>query len=226
MLDWAIREAEALALPCYDLVPASRDDRVVAYWGGARSDLPKELPAFVGAIRSREHILSVDSSIWAALRLEGRGPFALALEELDDDSERAIAMSVSSGDLARIDFVGATPLKAVPSVSLPPLEAVLLYGGPAVDTRLKDRGIHRWEYAELTDEETEDYSTSFQERNPLMSSTPPFARLGGWHLLWSDDDFYIPREMRLMLWTFEDSEPWYEVFLTPMLNYAVKSRAT
>ena len=41
------------------------------------------------------------------------------------------------------------------------------------------------------------------------------------HIYGSDDNFYIPREMRLVLWTFRGAEPWYEVFLTAMLNYVV-----
>ena len=87
MLDWAIREAESLALPCYDLEPASNGDVVSGYWGGTRSDLPENLPAFVGAIRSTEHILSVDSAV-PALDLKGRGPFALSLEN-DERRRRA-----------------------------------------------------------------------------------------------------------------------------------------
>ena len=225
MLDLLIREAEALALPCFDLVPAAGGDEVMAYWGGTRSDLPETLP-FVGAVLSTRHILSVDTTHWNALGLKGRGPFALAIQTMHDDSEHAVAFPVSSGTLAGISFEGAVPLQAVKSVSLPPLEAVLLYGGPAIDALLKDRGLHRWEYSDLSGEDAEEYRSYFSDRSPLLSDPSPFARVGGWHILWSDDDYYIPREMRLMLWTFEGSEPWYELFLTPMLNHAVKARIT
>jgi hypothetical protein len=223
-MEWAIREAETLALPCYDLVPASRGDQVVAYWGGRRRDFPERPRA--GAIRSSEHLLSVDSTVWDGLGLKGRGPFALVLQELREGGERAVTLPVSADHMADVTFAGAVPLKAVESVSLPPLEAVILYGGPAVDAWLKGRGLRRWEYADLTDDETKDYRSYFYERCPLMSDAPPFARAGGWHLLWHDDDYYIPREMRLMLWTLRDSEPWYEVFLTGMLNYVVRARIT
>jgi hypothetical protein len=223
MMEWAIQEAEALALPCFDLIPASRDEQPVAYWGGRRGDLPNKS---AGAIRSSKHILSVDYTLWDVLGLKGRGPFAVELQELRDGDERAVTLPVRSARVADVTFSGAVPLKAVRSVSLPPLEAVLLCGGPAVDAWLEERGLRRWEYAELTKEETEGYESYFYERCPLMSASPPFARVGGWHIHWSDDDFYIPREMRLMIWTFQDSEPWYEVFLTPMRNYVVKSRIT
>lgn len=218
MMEWAIQEAQALALPCFDLVPASEGDQPVAHWGGQREDLPSRAR---GPIHSRHHILSVDGTLWDTLGLTGHGPFALVLEE-----SRAVTLPVRSARVADVAFPGAVPLKAVPSVSLPPLEALILYGGPAVDDWLKRRGLHRWEYSELPREETQGYETYFHERCPLMSASPPFARVGGWHILWSDDDFYIPREMRLMIWTFRDSEPWYEVFLTSMRNHVVKVRIT
>jgi hypothetical protein len=223
MLDLLIREAEALALPAYDLVPATSGEEVAAYWGGSRNDLPKKL---VGAYKSRQHVLSVDSALWESLGLVGRGPFALVLDTTRDDSEQAHTIPVSSGSLTSITFDGATPLKAVRSLSLPPLEAIALYGSPAVDTWLKAYGLNRWDYSGLIGKEEEAYRSYFYERSPLMSEAPPYARVGGWHLLWSDDDFYIPREMRLMLWTFECSEPWYEVFLTPLNNLLVKERIT
>jgi hypothetical protein len=87
MLDLLLREAEALALPCYDLVPASRGEPVAAYWGGSRADLPEELPAFVGAYKSTRYFLSVDFSLWESLDLVGRGPFTLAMLTTQDDSE-------------------------------------------------------------------------------------------------------------------------------------------
>jgi hypothetical protein len=223
MMEWVIQEAEALALPCFDLVPVSRGEQPVAYWGGRRGDRPNKS---TGAIRSSKHILSVDLILWDALSLKGPYPFALELQELRDGGERAVTVPVRSARVDDVTFPGAVPLKSVRSVSLPPLEAVLLYGGPAVDAWLKERGLRRWQYADLTTKDTEGYESYFYERCPLMSASPPFARVGGWHIHWSDDDFYIPREMRLMLWTFQDSEPWYEVFLTGMRNYVVKARIT
>lgn len=225
MWEWAIQEAEALALPCFDLVPASQGDQTVAYWGGTRSDIGKK-PRGASAILSREHLLSIDLTIWDALGLKGRGPFALFLEELHEGCERAVTLPVNSASVAGVTFSEAVPLKAVPSISLPPWEAVLLHGSPAVDAWLKDRGLRRWEYAKLAKDETQGYESYFHERRPLTSPSPPFARVGGWHIHWHDDDFHIPREMRLMLWTYQGSEPWYEVFLTGMLSYVVKTRIT
>jgi hypothetical protein len=126
--------------------------------------------------------------------------------------------------LADTTFKNATPLKAVASRSLLPLEALALYGGPEIGAWLKGLGLERWDYSSLSGRDEEAYRSHFYERSPLMSDAPPFARVGGWDLLWSDDDFYIPREMQLMLWTSQDSEPWYEFFLTPEYNRVVKAR--
>jgi hypothetical protein len=35
--------------------------------------------------------------------------------------------------------------------------------------------------------------------------------LGGWHMMWPDDDFYVPPETQPVLWTVRDTEPWIEV---------------
>lgn len=52
----------------------------------------------------------------------------------------------------------------------------------------------------------------YRERCPLYLEDRPVAVLGGWHASWPDDEFYLPRQMRLALWTFREAEPWVEVF--------------
>ena len=227
MLDILINEARELALPCYDLIPAAQGDEVLAHWSGKRSDLPEDFPSFVGAYKFRRHVLSVDESLFESLRLKGRYPFALTIDTRRDEDESEVAATIptSSGSLTSVTFEGTIPLKAVPAISLPPLEAVLLYGSPKIDSLLKEFGLRRWEYSGLTDNIAEEYRIYFYEGCPLMADQPAFARVGGWHLPWMDD-YYLPREMRLMIWTFQDSEPWYEVFLTPMLNQVVQERIT
>jgi len=102
----------------------------------------------------------------------------------------------------------------------------LLYGGAPVDEWLASQKLQRWEYSDVPSDARDCYLEYFNAQLPLFMETPPFARVGGWHLLWPDDYFYVPREMRLMIWTFQDSEPWYEVFLSPLRNYVIKSRIT
>jgi hypothetical protein len=225
-MDSLIREAAALSLPCFDLVPAGRGDPVMAYWGGKRSDLPEAFPKFVTAFKSQKHFLSVEQSLFDELGLQGRGPLALSLVTTAEDHERLDHVNVSTGKLSEVVFEDSVPLTAKPATSLPPFEAVLLYGGPAVQEWLTSLRLQRWQYDDASPEVREQYLKEFNVQLPLCKEHPPFARIGGWHVSWPDDNFYIPREMRLMVWTFQDAEPWYEVFLSPLRNYVVKSRIT
>jgi hypothetical protein len=221
-----IKESRALSLPCFDLVPAERGDPIVAHWGGRRSDLPEQLPDFVAALKSQAHFLSVDQSLFNQLGLRGRGPLGLSMVTTAEDNERLDRVTVSTGKLSEVEFEDSVQLTARPATSLPPLEALLLYGGPQVQDWLSSHGLQRWQYEEVAQEVRDQYREHFNPQLPLFMEHPPFARIGGWHISWSDDDFYIPREMRLMVWTFQDAEPWYEVYLSPLLNYIIKSRIT
>jgi len=143
-----------------------------------------------------------------------------------EDVEKLHNVNGLTDDLSKIDFENSIPLTVKPAISLPPLEAVLLYGGEAVQQWLSTQGLKRWEYSDVTSEVSDLYQKYVGARLPLFMDHPPVARIGGWHILWSDDDYYLPREMRLMVWTFQDAEPWYEVFLSPQRNYIIKERIT
>ena len=224
--DTLLKEAEALSLRCFDLVPSEKGDEVSAHWGGHRSDLPEELPEFVQAYEAAKHFLSVDQKLFDQLELQGRGPLALEMFTTVEGGDVLNNVNVSTGNLNEVSFEESVPLKAKPATSLPPFEALMLYGGPVVQDWLKSQKLERWQYSDVQSPVREEYLEHFNARLPLYSPNPPYVRIGGWHFVWSDDDFYIPREMRLMVWTFADSEPWNEVFLSPMLNYVIKSRIT
>jgi hypothetical protein len=225
-MDILLKESKSLSLPCFDLVPAERGDTVVAHWGGRRSDLPEQFPKFVTALKSHAHFFSIDQALLEQLGLRGRGPLALSMVTTAEDDERLNHVHVSTGKLSEVVFEHSVPLTGKPTMSLPPLEAVLLYGGPAVQEWLASQGLQRWEYEAVAQEVRQRYQEHFNSQSPLCREHPPFARVGGWHVSWPDDDFYIPREMRLVLWTFQDAEPWYEVFLSPLKNYVIKRRIT
>ena len=225
-MDLPIKESEALSLPCFDLVPAKPGEPVVAYWGGRRSDLPEEFPEFVTQLKSQAHFLSVDQALFDQLGLKGRGPLALSMITTIEDDERLDHVNVSTGKISEVGFEDSVALTSTPAISLPPLEALLLYGGPAIQEWLSSQGLECWQYEDVAPEFRDQYREHFDPQSPLFMEHPPYARIGGWHIPWADDDFYIPREMRLMVWTFQDSEPWYEVFLSPLGNYVIKSRIT
>jgi hypothetical protein len=225
-MELLFKEAESLSLPCFDLVPAEGGEPVHAHWRGRRSDLPEEFPDFVTAFRNQEHILSVEQELFEKLGLRGRQPLALSMVTTAEGDEKLDYASVSTGNLREVVFEDSVALTAKPARSLPPFEALILYGGAAVQEWLSALKLERWQYSDVPREFRDEYCERFNAQLPLCLEQPPFARIGGWHVPWAEDSFYIPREMRLMIWTFEDAEPWHEVFLSPMRNYVLKSRIT
>jgi len=71
------------------------------------------------------------------------------------------------------------------------------------------------------------YMDEFTRRAPLCSAKADVI-VGGWHMMWPEDDFFMPLEMRLVLTTLRDAEPYFEVWVTEgvVRNYSVKSRIT
>lgn len=121
-----LKEASALALPCFDLIPATPGDRIVAHWGGRRADLPEEFPDFVKAFRSQKHFLSVEQDLFEQLGLQGRGPLALSMVTTAEDDDVLQHVNVSTGNLSDVAFDDSVPLTAKPAISMPPLEALFL----------------------------------------------------------------------------------------------------
>jgi hypothetical protein len=55
------------------------------------------------------------------------------------------------------------------------------------------------------------YDSLVQSELPLYSGGA-HAVLGGWHFPWPDGDWEELIDHPLLVWTFEDSEPWVEVW--------------
>jgi len=45
-------------------------------------------------------------------------------------------------------------------------------------------------------------------------------------MIWPDDDFFFPLEMRLLVTTIRDAEPFYEIWLSDIGNIIAKERIT
>jgi hypothetical protein len=110
--------------------------------------------------------------------------------------------------------------------SFPPFEAVCLYGGPAVARWLSSLGLERFQYSEARSQHVaEEYEQEFMRRAPFYMEGVDVI-VGGWHMIWPDDDFYLPREMRLLATTIRDAEPFLEVWLSDIGNVSIKDRIT
>lgn len=200
-----IEEGERLARPSLLLDQAPTLTGIVAYWGGnGRLGYP-------GGDDDR-HKITFDCSWLAEQGIRVRG--SIGVIEIDPRWKYPVPVLIDRAPLtlSQLQMQGGVPLFGTETPSFPPIEAVCLYGGPIVEEWLASEGLERTDYdVAATTAIGERYQEVYRKRCPLFSDGPA-AVLGGWHAIWQDDEFYLPREMRLVLWTFRDAEPWIEVF--------------
>jgi hypothetical protein len=211
-----IAEGERLAKPCVLLKATGPDDALAAIWGG-----PGVVPAPYGFYR---HWLSIDCRFLPA----GLGPSAGCLSVYTDEEHTETGAAVHDPSKSLSSFPKHRPLYAHRARSLPPLEGVFRFGAEAVQQWLHTQG---WR------PDDGGYYSHFQEPEPALayqqryeSECPlfvggAFAVLGGWHLPWPEGDWARLLEQTLLVWTFEESEPWVEVW-GGQDGYCVKARVT
>ena len=97
---------------------------------------------------------------------------------------------------------------------MPPIDEVFRFGSPEVQWWLASIGWGRdWGYnGNFPDRDIADgYERAYQDQL-LLYSGGAHAVLGGWPMSWPDGNRDELLESRLIVWTFEDSEPWVEVW--------------
>jgi hypothetical protein len=210
-IDLLTSEADKLSRLVTCLVPDKTGD-IVGIWWGAESDQHKEdVPywlALDGAalptlgIASKFLVVSVDHSSLSGV--------ATVLDSAPRDSTRK-----------------GRPLYAVAARSLPPIDAVFLFGSDEVDTWLAECSWQRdWEYNDnFPDPVARHYEELFQLQHPLYTNSA-WAAVGGWHLPWPDGDWRERLNDRLLVTTYRDSEPWLEVWATAHADLEVAYRIT
>jgi hypothetical protein len=120
------------------------------------------------------------------------------------------------------------PLFESKQVSLPPVDAIFLHGGPKIDAYLQACG---WEAAHglngnFPDPIPLEYEKLYWFENcPLYLSPRPEATRGGWCVPWPDGDWQDFKDKELVLWTFRESEPWIEIYRDGS-EFQVKQRIT
>lgn len=105
------------------------------------------------------------------------------------------------------------PLYAEPYVSLPPVDAVFLLGSETVERYLQKYDWPRNEplNGNFPGEVAHEYQALWQQNCPLYRNDVA-AAVGGWNMPWPDGDFENIISSELLIWTFEEAEPWIEVF--------------
>ena len=91
---------------------------------------------------------------------------------------------------------------------------------------LRSIGLERHQYQEAEGEPLAlEYEGEFVRRAPLYAGDID-AVVGGWHKMWPEDDFFLPLEMRLLVATFRDAEPYREIWRSPVGNIHVREHIT
>jgi len=211
-----IAEGERLAKPCVLLKAAGPDDAFAAVWGG-----PGVVPAPPGPYR---HWLSIDCRFMPI----GLGPPAGCLSVYTDEEHTETGAAIHDPSKVLSGSPRQRRLYAHPARSLPPLEGVFRFGGEAVRQWLHAQGWrpdHGGYYNHFRDPAPAlEYQQRYESECPLFVGGA-FAALGGWHLPWPEGDWVRLLGETLLVWTFEESEPWVEVWGGGD-GYRVKARVT
>ena len=126
---------------------------------------------------------------------------------------------------ARLDLSAkGTPLFARPAVSLPPLQGLVRFASADLLDWLSTNG---WDAESgddprfTTSEFAREYEAAYQAQSPMYSGGA-HAVIGGWHFPWPDGDWLdlVPRN--LLLWTFEESEPWLEAWTDGSRDWVIQ----
>lgn len=188
-------EARRLARPCTYLRSHGQD--YAAVWGGS--------PVVAGRTGQR-HWFSVDARCVPGCGT--RGVLGVFLDKSGDGG------SVVLDPDAKLPPVSGRALFAHAGESLPPVDAVFLFGSEVVGEWLS---AHRWPRAEPYNDNFPDSEPVAEYEGLLRSRSPLYTRdahavLGSWHWPWPDGDWLELTKAELLAWTFADAEPWVEVW--------------
>ncbi len=237
-IDQLIEEARKIARPCVDL---TQDDNGVlaAIWDGPGLVENRVAPSCSSGIF--RHWLSWDCRFMPPEFEDLRGCLSLYMEEWCEENDPslegelpdewpAIVASDESRQLSRELSLAGTKLFAHSSLSWPWIDAVFRFGSPAIQEWLADCDWQpKWVYNNNFRDSNivADYEEFLRSRDPYFGEMEDvFARLGGWHLPWPEDDWVELLDKRLVAMTYRDAEPWLEVWLAENGDLDVLERIT
>jgi hypothetical protein len=211
--DELIAEGELLVKRCFAL-SARGSGTPAGYWGGSRADLPDQFPPEVTKFTHRRHIVSVGEPLLAQIgaeRIKWVSLYEWTARAGDDHHQ---VEADSRKPWASLQFSGE-PLYATERTSFPPFEALCLHGSTRVADWLASLGLERHLYWKVSRDLTKAYEEHYVRRLFEMEEGADVI-VGGWHQMWPEDDYYVPRELTYVLKTLRDAEPWFTVWHAPM----------
>lgn len=196
-----LEEGQKLARPCVCLSGVG-EGKVIAVWGG-----PGAVAAPDGPYK---HWLSLDC------RYLPQNPANLTgcLSIYTDEEEGEGGAAAFDSAVPYFSSIGGIPLFGREGFSLPPIDAVFRYGSAAVQNWLQDnKWKPEWGFNNNFNgrDAVADYEAAVQNVSPFYTGTA-FAQLGGWNMPWPEGDWEELLDQTLLVWTFQDAEPWVEVW--------------
>lgn len=224
-----IAEGERLAKPCLLLQSSGGGSPIGVWKGEGQRPRPKGYRMEPGDCAESTHWITVDCT-WLKQRriLPVQGLLSVYERTFADGSRSFVAMMLDKK--AKLANIEGEPLYGVEAISFPPFEALCMHGGPAVEEWLGKQDLRRIDYEDFDLNESpavRAYRKERRKRNPWLpdGDDGTAAVLGGWHVMWPEDDWYMPPDIQLAIWTFRDSEPWIEVW-RGRRNFVVFERTT
>ena len=216
-VDQLLEEAQHLARPCTLLVPQPDTEPVAAIWGGPGIVMPPDDPEL--------HRITIDCRFLPPYLQDLTG--CISIYHMADDTA---LQAVHHDPTCTLPATSHAGIKLYPqsTTSLPPLEALFRFGSPVIQDWLSaNRWQREWEYNNnFPDRDVANtYNRLYQAQNPLYSGAA-FAVLGGWHFPWPDGDWDDLLPQQLIIWTFEDAEPWLEIWRNTKGQFHLKERIT
>jgi hypothetical protein len=202
IIDILLEEAIRLIRPCTWLVPEPNSEGIAAVWGGDGIVNPPVEP--------HEHLMTFDCRFLPSKLQDITGCISVYQDEDDEIAELVRHESTFKLPLEMSSSIKLYPFR---TTSLPPIEAIFRYGSDNTKDQLTEHGWDGNLDYTFPDKSIEDaYLRAYQAQNPLYIRKNVFAILGGWHFPWADGDWEELSNQELLLWTFQDAEPWVEVW--------------
>jgi hypothetical protein len=215
-----IAEGERLSRPCIYLRPFSDGRETAGIWGGTGI-----VPVLDDSYR---HWLTLSSNILP----DGFGDLSGCLSVyVAEDAENGTVAVDETASLPT-DMTEGTLLFGYTGISYPPIDAVFRFGSPNVHEWLQSNGWQLdWPYNSNFKgrEVVEAYENYIQRRNPLFAPDSMggiYAMVGGWHEPWPEGDWEDLLRNRLLLFTYQDAEPFIEVWRDESGSFQVIQRIT
>jgi hypothetical protein len=212
-----IAEGERLAKPCLLLQSVGSGPPVGVWRGEGQQPRPKghEMETKKGVTST--HWITVDCA-WLKKHQIVRFDGLLSVYERSFEyGKRRNFRALFQDTTVKLSSIKGELLYGVSGTSFPPFPALCMHGGPAIKKWLKSQGLRRIDYPNVTLNRTPEvlaYNREWLKRTPWFpeGEDGTAAVLGGWHIIWPEDDWYMPPDIQLAIWTLRGSEPWIEVW--------------